>query len=109
MKYKIKTLKQSKYLESSLLDFKFFKYRLQIKILKLYPNSDLPNHKEPVEGTNHKFYYVINGLVSFLSKKFIKKGNNFILLRTDNQFHKVKVIQKSTLLSINLIKYEKSK
>jgi hypothetical protein len=104
MKYNVKTLKQSKYLESTILDFKISKYRLQVRILKLYPNSDLPNHKEP-EGINHKFYYVLSGMVSFLCKKYIRKGNKFILLRTDNQYHKVKIVEKSKVLSINWIEY----
>jgi len=106
MNYKIRTLKQSKFLESTLLDFKLFNYHLQVRVLKLYPNSVIPNHKEEVKGTNYKFYYVISGLVTFLSKKYIKKNHNWVLIRTDNQHHKVKVIQKSTLLSINFIKYD---
>jgi hypothetical protein len=104
MNYTVKLLKQTKYLESTLLDFKILKYRLQVKILKLY--SDLPNHKEP-EGINHKFYYILSGLVIFLSKKYIRKGNNWVLLRTDNTYHKIKVIKESKILSINYIKYEK--
>jgi len=97
-------MKKSRYLEAILLDFKISKYKFQIKLLKLYPNGDLPNHKEP-EGINHKFYFVLSGLVSFLCKKPIKKGNKWVLLRTDNQYHKVKVFSKSKVLSINWIKY----
>jgi hypothetical protein len=104
MNYTVKLIKQTKYLESTLLDFKILKYRLQVKILKLY--SDLPNHKEP-EGINYKFYYTLSGLLIFLSKKYIRKGNNWVLLRTDNTYHKVKVIKESKVLSINYIKYEK--
>lgn len=104
MKYKIKTIKQTKYLESTILDLKILKYKLQIRILKLYPNSDLPNHKEP-EGINHKFYYVLSGTVSFLCKKYLRKGNKWILLRTDNQYHKIKIVEKSKVLSINWIEY----
>ena len=104
MNYTIKSIKQTKYLESTILDFKILKYRLQIRVLKLYPNSDLPNHKES-EGINHKFYYVVSGMITFLSKKYIRKGNRWILLRTDNQYHKVKVIEESKVLSVNWIKY----
>ncbi len=100
-----KEIKGKKFLESTILDFKLFNKGFQVRVLKLYPNFDIPNHKE--EGIeNSKIYVTLKGDVTYLVKKHYKKGNNFIYFRSDNQHHKIKVREKSLILSLNYIKYE---
>jgi hypothetical protein len=94
--FKNKTIQNKQFSELTLLNFK----RFQVRVLKLYPNLDIPNHKEKGEN-NTKLYFTLKGNVAYLVKKHISKGNNFIKFRSDNQYHKIKVFEDSLVLSIN--------
>lgn len=88
------------------LYWKIGKYGFDGYILRYPPNTDLPVHKDPVNGSHYRINVKLKGKASFWCTSVIKKwGERIIIFRPDLYYHSLKTFTKTYKLSLGFVRF----